>query len=60
MITTESRYMAASGRECRWLQVSTFEGADRPALVCKTPDGWVDQRVLTRRTASSDSTGAMQ
>lgn len=51
-IVTDAAYLAASGRECRKLQVIGVAGnAARPALVCKTPSGWVNQRVVAQQTS---------
>lgn len=48
-IVADAAYLAASGRECRKLQVIGVAGnAARPALVCKTPNGWVNQRVVAQ------------
>ncbi|WP_252107359.1 MULTISPECIES: DVU3141 family protein [unclassified Halomonas] len=47
-IVADERYLAASGRECRRLQIVSSQAATRRALVCKTPNGWVEQRVVTQ------------
>lgn len=47
-IVADEPYLAASGRECRRLQVVGTAGDSRRALACKTPEGWVNQRVVTQ------------
>lgn len=47
-IVADESYLAASGRECRKLRIIESEGSARSALVCETPDGWVNQRVVTQ------------
>lgn len=50
-IVADATYLAASGRECRRLRV--VDGNTAPttqALVCKTDNGWVNQRVVTQST----------
>ncbi|EHA13927.1 DVU3141 family protein [Halomonas sp. HAL1] len=48
-VVADAAYLAASGRECRKLQVIGVAGnAARSALVCKTPNGWVNQRVVAQ------------
>ena len=48
-IVTDAAYLAASGRECRKLQViGVASNTARPALVCKTPNGWANQRVVAQ------------
>ncbi|OAL57514.1 MULTISPECIES: DVU3141 family protein [unclassified Halomonas] len=50
-IVADAAYLAASGRECRKLKVVAAGNSNaRTALVCKTPDGWVDQRVVIETT----------
>ncbi len=50
-IVADAAYLAASGRECRKLKVvATANSNARTALVCKTPNGWVDQRVVIETT----------
>ncbi|WP_319001106.1 MULTISPECIES: DVU3141 family protein [unclassified Halomonas] len=50
-IVADAAYLAASGRECRKLKVVAAGSSNaRTALVCKTPDGWVDQRVVIETT----------
>ncbi|MGO1773341.1 MAG: DVU3141 family protein, partial [Halomonas sp.] len=45
----DAAYLAASGRECRKLRVvEAGTNAAGSALVCKTPDGWVNQRVVAQ------------
>lgn len=47
-VITDESYLAASGRECRRLQIIGAGGDARRALVCKTDNGWVNQRVVTQ------------
>ncbi|AQU81861.1 MULTISPECIES: DVU3141 family protein [unclassified Halomonas] len=47
-IVAESAYLAASGRKCRQLRVIEATGSTRTALVCETPNGWVNQRLVTQ------------
>lgn len=44
-------YLAASGRQCRRLQVMGGQQPQRDALVCRAANGWVDQRVITESTS---------
>ncbi|CAH1043959.1 DVU3141 family protein [Halomonas sp. TD01] len=49
-------YLAASGRACRQLRVTEAGGsAARTALTCETPNGWVNQRVLSQSTSVTSS-----
>lgn len=53
-IVADEAYLAASGRECRKLRVVTAGGGSaRNALVCETPNGWVNQRVVTETTTQA-------
>lgn len=47
-IVAEPAYLAASGRKCRQLRVIEATGSTRTALVCETPNGWVNQRLVTQ------------
>lgn len=48
-IVADEPYLAASGRECRRLQVIGMSGEARRALVCKaSSEEWVNQRVITQ------------
>lgn len=47
VVTAEQGYFAASGRHCRPLSVETPLGEGRHALACRTPQGWVAQRLVT-------------
>ncbi|MDN7131944.1 hypothetical protein JNO04_06210 [Halomonas sp. MC140] len=47
-IVADESYLAASGRECRKLRVIAAGGSANSALVCATPNGWVNQRVVTQ------------
>lgn len=47
-VVAESRYFAASGRECRKLRVVTPSRETRKVLVCRTDNGWVEQRLVTQ------------
>ncbi|MCB8889532.1 DVU3141 family protein [Vreelandella malpeensis] len=47
-IIADAPYLAASGRECRQLQIVAMGGDTRRGLVCKTDNGWVNQRVVTQ------------
>lgn len=47
-IIADESYLAASGRECRKLRVVAAGGSADSALVCATPNGWVNQRVVTQ------------
>lgn len=50
-VVADDAYLAASGRECRKLTVVAVDANNaRSALVCKTPNGWVNQRVVTQTT----------
>lgn len=50
-IVADAAYLAASGRECRKLRVVAVDSNNaRSALVCKTPNGWVNQRVVAQTT----------
>ena len=44
-------YMAASGRECRRLEIMGGQQPQREALVCRADNGWVNQRVITESTS---------
>ncbi|NOG31610.1 hypothetical protein HLB35_07230 [Halomonas sp. TBZ9] len=44
-------YMAASGRECRRLEIMGSQQPQREALVCQAANGWVNQRVITESTS---------
>jgi len=51
-IVADAAYLAASGRECRKLRVvEAGTSATGAALVCKTPNGWVNQRVVAQQTS---------
>ncbi len=45
-------YMAASGRECRRLDVMGQQSQQK-ALVCQTDNGWVHQRAVTESIAGA-------
>lgn len=47
-IVADAAYLAASGRKCRQLRVMEISGSARAALVCETPNGWVNQRLVTQ------------
>ncbi|SHM04229.1 DVU3141 family protein [Vreelandella subglaciescola] len=47
-VVAEARYFAASGRECRKLRIVTASQQTRQALVCRGPNGWVEQRLVTQ------------
>lgn len=47
-IVADESYLAASGRECRHLQIIAMGGEARRALVCNAAEGWVNQRVVTQ------------
>ncbi|MDQ7727268.1 DVU3141 family protein [Halomonas sp. SpR8] len=48
-VVADAAYLAASGRECRKLRVvEAGTNAAGSALVCKTPNGWVNQRVVAQ------------
>lgn len=47
-VVAESRYFAASGRECRKLRIVTPSRETRKVLVCRTDNGWVEQRLVTQ------------
>lgn len=47
-IVADEPYMAASGRECRRLQIIAMGGEAQRALVCKVSEDWVNQRVITQ------------
>lgn len=44
-------YMAASGRECRRLEIMGGQQPQREALTCRADNGWVNQRVITESTS---------
>ncbi|MDR5858472.1 DVU3141 family protein [Halomonas eurihalina] len=52
-VMADSKYYAASGRECRQLQIMQLQGSNvRSAVACKTLDGsWVSQRLVTQTQA---------
>lgn len=53
-IVADESYLAASGRECRKLRVvAAGGGSARTALVCETPNGWVNQRVVTQEVTQA-------
>ncbi|RUR32222.1 DVU3141 family protein [Vreelandella nanhaiensis] len=52
-IVADAPYLAASGRECRKLRVVEMGSTARTALVCQTPNGWVNQRVVTQIDSSA-------
>lgn len=47
-IIADAAYLAASGRKCRQLRVVEPGGSAQTALVCETPAGWVNQRLVTQ------------
>lgn len=47
-VVAEARYFAASGRECRKLRIVTPSQQTRQALVCRGPNGWSEQRLVTQ------------
>ncbi|MBE0464425.1 DVU3141 family protein [Halomonas sp. AOP43-A1-21] len=47
-VVADASYLAASGRECRKLRVVEAGSSARSALVCETPNGWVNQRAITQ------------
>ncbi|WP_018915539.1 DVU3141 family protein [Vreelandella zhanjiangensis] len=47
-VVADASYLAASGRECRKLRVVEAGSSARSALVCETPNGWVNQRAVTQ------------
>ncbi|MDN3526625.1 hypothetical protein QWY79_15240 [Halomonas sabkhae] len=49
-VMAEASYFAASGRECRHLQIMELQGNSmRTAVACKTADGnWVAHRLVTQ------------
>lgn len=47
-VVAESHYFAASGRECRQLRIVTASQQTRQALVCRTDNGWAEQRQVTQ------------
>lgn len=52
-VVADAPYLAASGRECRKLRVVEMGSSARSALVCETPNGWVNQRVVTQIDSSA-------
>lgn len=55
-IIADAPYLAASGRACRQLRVvESGSGAARTALTCETPNGWVNQRVLSQSTSATST-----
>lgn len=46
-VIADEIYLAASGRECRRLEVTGGEQTQQSALACRTESGWVNQRVVT-------------
>lgn len=52
-IAADQPYMAASGRECRRLNVMDSQQPKREALVCRAETGWVNQRVITEPTSGA-------
>lgn len=47
-VTAESSYFSASGRKCRKLRIVTASQVKRQALVCRTGNGWAEQRLVTQ------------
>lgn len=47
-VVAESRYFAASGRECRQLRIVTPSRETSKVLVCRTDNGWAEQRLVTQ------------
>ncbi len=56
-VMADASYFAASGRECRHLQIMNQQSSDtRFAVACKTADGsWVSQRLVTQTQAEGTS-----
>ncbi|MDL4861714.1 hypothetical protein NPJ88_005165 [Halomonas elongata] len=52
-VMADAKYYAASGRDCRQLQIMQLQGGNvRSAVACKTLDGsWVSQRLVTQTQA---------
>ncbi|SHJ96772.1 DVU3141 family protein [Halomonas caseinilytica] len=52
-VMADATYYAASGRDCRQLQIMQLQGGNvRSAVACKTSDGsWVSQRLVTQTQA---------
>lgn len=52
-VTAEASYLAASGRECRRLQVlHSSSGQVTQALACETAQGWETRRLVTEAHAT--------
>lgn len=52
-VITEASYFAASGRQCRKLNIVTPDQVAKQALVCRTDNGWVEQRLVTQTAGSA-------
>ncbi|MBB3230151.1 DVU3141 family protein [Halomonas stenophila] len=46
-VMADEPYHAASGRECRKLQVISASDATRRVVACETEEGWESQRLVT-------------
>lgn len=51
-VIADERYLAASGRECRKLRITTSSGSARQAVACETASGWESRRLVTQATGS--------
>jgi hypothetical protein len=51
-VIADERYLAASGRECRKLRITTSSGSARQAVACETASGWESRRLVTEGTGS--------
>lgn len=52
-IIADEPYYAASGRQCRRLQVMSTSGAIRQAVACEAVSGWQARRLVTSSHATS-------
>lgn len=57
-VVAEAPYYAASGRECRRLQVEAADGPSRQVVACESAQGWETRRLVTEATSTTSSTGS--
>jgi len=51
-VVADEPYYAASGRECRKLQVMAASGTVRQAVACETASGWESRRLITEAASA--------
>ena len=51
-VIADEPYFAASGRECRQLQIISGGDSARQAVACETSNGWESRRLVTESTTT--------